>query len=269
MLPSLRPSDGRVANVLLAHGERVGFLSVSEVAALAGTAESTVVRACQRLGYKGFHDLKRRIVGPAAGSTDLVYEQAPDAAGADLLERVVAASTAVLNDAALTVDRTAFARAAELLAAADQVLFVGVGPSSPLAQDAAYRFRMLGVAVDAPVDALTQHLCARLLSARSACVIVSHTGATRESLLCAEAARDTGAATIAVTSVGRSPLTAAADLSLVSGGRGATARVEATASRFAHLAVLDALYLAVAQRTAERALVALDSSNVVAADHQF
>lgn len=269
LLPTLRPSDARVANVVLEHGERVGLLSITDVAAAARCAESTVVRACQRLGYRGFHDLKRQIAGAATAVPRLAYEETAADDDADPLDGVVAAGTTALSDALRTVDRDAFAGAVHALAAADLVLFVGVGPSSPLAQDAAYRFRMLGARVDAPVDALTLHLAARLLTERSVCVVVSHTGATHESMLCAQTAKRAGATTVAVTSVGRSPLTRIADHALVSGGVRPTVRVEAMASRFAHLAVLDALYVGVARRNPDRALSALDGSDSVAAEHQF
>jgi DNA-binding MurR/RpiR family transcriptional regulator len=52
-LPELPETEARVAQVVLDQGTALVRLSVSDVAALAGTASSTVVRACKRLGFRG------------------------------------------------------------------------------------------------------------------------------------------------------------------------------------------------------------------------
>ncbi|GHF59589.1 DNA-binding MurR/RpiR family transcriptional regulator [Amycolatopsis bartoniae] len=270
LVPSLRPADARVGEVILGRAQTLGYLSVTEVAAEAGVAESTVVRACQRMGFGGFQDVKRLVARGTQPAADLVYD---DISAADdsstVLEKVVASSAAVLSDCLATVDRAAFAAAARAIAGAGRLLLVGVGPSSPIAQDAAYRFRMLGLPADAPVDALTQHLAARHLGPRGVCVAISHTGATRETLAAMSAARESEASTIAITSFTKSPLTGLVDHPIIAGGRGTSYRVEAMASRLAHLAVVDALYVEVAFRGEERALVALDQHHQVAAEHQL
>lgn len=55
-LPTLVPSDAKVARVILANPDRVLHCTITDLAA-AGTSASTVVRACQRLGFRGFRDL--------------------------------------------------------------------------------------------------------------------------------------------------------------------------------------------------------------------
>jgi DNA-binding MurR/RpiR family transcriptional regulator len=175
----------------------------------------------------------------------------------------------VLSEAATSVNAQTLEAVVEAMVAADRVLFVGVGPSSPITQDAAFRFRSIGVRVDAPVDSLTQHLAARLLGRGDVCVVISHTGATRETLAAVEAARAAGATTAAVTSYARSPLTEAVDHPLIAGGRQLGFRVEAMASRLAHLCVLDALYMGVAMRTETDVLETLALHHQIATEHQL
>ncbi|MEU6232877.1 MurR/RpiR family transcriptional regulator, partial [Kitasatospora sp. NPDC047058] len=57
-LGELRGTEARVAQVVLDRGADLVHLSVSDVAELAGTASSSVVRACQRLGFRGYQELK-------------------------------------------------------------------------------------------------------------------------------------------------------------------------------------------------------------------
>lgn len=55
----LSPSEGRAVSVLLGVGS--GALTAAEVASLAGTHESTVVRLAKKLGYRGFRELRADI----------------------------------------------------------------------------------------------------------------------------------------------------------------------------------------------------------------
>jgi RpiR family transcriptional regulator, carbohydrate utilization regulator len=270
MAPSLPPSDRRAAEVIAEWGDDMLARSITEVAQAANVAESTVIRACKRLGFTGFQGLKLAIARDRRPELELVADEiTEDDSVADVVAKLFAASAAVLSEAATSVNAASLQAVIEAIVAADRVLFVGMGPSSPLTQDAAYRFRCIGVQVDAPVDVLTQHLAARLLHARDVCVVISHTGATKETLPIVEAARTAGAVTAAVTSYARSPLTQAVDHSLVAGGRQLGFRVEAMASRLAHLCVLDALYIGVAMRTEAQALEALGHHHQIATEHQL
>jgi RpiR family carbohydrate utilization transcriptional regulator len=227
------------------------------------------VRCAQAAGFRGFHDLKLALMREL---TELAALQADAAAASpheDIVADVLAAGTQTLRDAGALLDRVAFGEAATLISAADRVLFVGVGTSAPLAQDAAYRLAAIGIRAEAPADVHAQHLVARGLTHRDVCVAISHTGATRETLATVGAAGEAGAATVAVTSYLRSPLTDAVDIALVAGAREVSLRLEAVASRLAHMAVMDALLIAVVQKDEVRASAALDRYADVVAEHRL
>jgi DNA-binding MurR/RpiR family transcriptional regulator len=184
-----------------------------------------------------------------------------------VLERVTAAGAQSVKDAAALVDGAAFDEAVALLDGARRVLWVGVGTSAPLAQDAAYRFRA-GIESEAPADVHVQHVAARLLRSEDVCVAVSHTGSTRETLAAVEAAGEAGARTVAITSFLHSPLTELADVVLTAGSRDVSFRLEAMASRLAHMAVIDALLVAVAEHDHRRSERALDLYTAVLGGHR-
>lgn len=270
LLATLRRSDARVATVLLERSDRIGVLSVSDVAELADTSESTVVRACQRMGFRGYHDAKRQLATTTSpGAPDDFAEVGPDDDSSEVLEKVINSSANVLRGSLSTLDRAAFTATSQALRNARRVLVIGVGPSSPIAQDVAYRLRLLGLNVDAPVDSLTQHMAAGLLAQDDLALVISHTGATREILTSAQTAADRGADIVAVTSFARSPLTQLATHALVSGGEGAGVRVEAMASRLAHLAIVDALFVDLSVHAGQDTRAHLDRSYDIATEHQF
>lgn len=271
-LGSLSETDERVARVFLAQPNVVIYRSASEVGEMADTSSATVVRCAQKLGFKGFHDLKLALANELAVFEE---ERASERREADgdprlrVVEQITRAGAESVRDAGALVDPDAFDAAVEAIVAARTVAFFGVGTSAPLCQDAAYRFAAIGVQTSAPADAHVQHLRARLLTAEDLCIVVSHTGSTRETLTAAQAAREAGATVVAITSFATSPLTELADHVIVAGTRELALGLEAMASRLAHLALLDALLVAAAGREEARSEAALEAYMEVLGEHRL
>jgi DNA-binding MurR/RpiR family transcriptional regulator len=268
-LPGLQAADARVARVVVDQPEAVIHRSAAEVAELAGTSAATVVRCAQKLGFKGFHDLKLAL---AQQLPTLIRDQTA-APAADprvaALAQVTRAGAEAVRDAGALVDPASFENTVAVIDRAARVLFVGVGTSAPLCQDAAYRFSAIGIGAEAPADAHMQHVQARLLTVGDVCVAVSHTGSTHETLQATRGAAQAGATVVAITSFARSALTDLADCVIVAGARELGLRLEAVASRLAHLAILDALLVAVAERDPARSQAALSIYADVLAEHRL
>ena len=263
LAPSLPPTARRIGEVVTAEPGRVVELTVTDLASASGTSVASVVRFCQDLGLRGFGDLKLRLARE--------HRADPDPAGApgDPLDEVLRSSAVALAAAADGLDRAAFRAAAELVGDAEHVLVLGVGTSAPLALDAAYRLRGIGLLAEAPADTHVQHVSARLLRPGAVCLAISHTGQTRETLAATAAAREAGAATVAVTSFFRSPLTELCAHALVAGSPETRHQIEARASRLVHSAVLDALAATVAAVHPDRTRTAGDHAAHVVADHRL
>jgi RpiR family transcriptional regulator, carbohydrate utilization regulator len=267
---SLPPAEARVVQALLTRGADVIHASVSEIATAAEAGVGTVVRACQSLGFKGFQAAK------IALAQDLLpLDERPQEGISDddeplgVLMKLAGSSSEALRRATASVSATALTRAIELLASAPRVLCLGVGTSAPIAQDAAYRFTTIGIDADAPPDVHVQHVRARLLSVADVALAVSHTGATQETLGAVRGAKEAGARVIAVTSFSTTPLTELADVALVAGGLETSYRVEAMASRLAHLLVVDSLYTSLVLAARPRARKAQQVTADVLAEHRY
>jgi DNA-binding MurR/RpiR family transcriptional regulator len=269
-LTALPPGERRVARVLLDQGIGIVHASVSEIAEAAGVGVGTVVRTCQSLGFKGYQAAKIAlgqdlVRSPTAWQEDVSPGDPP----ATVLAKLVESGAEAMRAAAAGVEAAALDEAVRLVLAADRVLFLGVGTSAPLAADAAYRFLTIGVAAEAPPDVHVQHVRASLLRVGDVAVAVSHTGATRETVAAAQAAAGAGADVVAVTSFRSSPLVSTSRVALVTGGREISYRVEAMASRIAHMAVLDTLFVTVVLNDPDRAGDAQRSTADVLAEHRF
>ncbi|PXY36652.1 MurR/RpiR family transcriptional regulator [Prauserella flavalba] len=253
-LPSLLPSEQRVAEVVLARPTEVIDWSVADLAAAASTSSATTVRACQHLGFRGFQQLRLLLAKDVGAGVQPVN---PDFGPGDPPEAVAAGVfatvSAVIAEGMSTVEPRALRAAADVLAGARMLLFVGNGGSSFPAQAAALRFTTAGCAVQAPQDSILQRVSARMLGGEDVCVAVSSSGSNELTVRAAEAARKAGATVIAVTGFARAPLSAVADLTLVTGTAPPVAERDVMAGPMTQLALLVALQLTTSFRRGDRA----------------
>lgn len=243
---ALVPAERRVAEVLIRQLHRLESYSAVALAGEAKCSAATVVRACQRMGFSGFQQLRLQSIRLAAsqGVAEARWPAHPDTSVHDeLLHQLFSAALNEVRASEAMLDRRVFDQAVAKLAAADTILLVGTGGSSIPAQDAALRLTMSGRTAVAPHDVLGQQFSARLLKASDVCIAVSYSGANRHTLQAVQAARQAGATVLAVTGSGLSALAKAADLVLVTGSDDADSEI--LASRISHTLVLNALNLAV------------------------
>ncbi|MFC4009986.1 MurR/RpiR family transcriptional regulator [Nonomuraea purpurea] len=261
-LAGLHDAEARVAQVVLDQGAGLVHLSVSDVARLAGTSASTVVRACRRLGLGGYQELKIAAAREASPGPEPQDDHDPLAA-------TVRAAREALGGLGATLSREGLNAAAEALSGAARVLVAATGLSGAVALDAAYRLRALGLPVDLPPDPLTAHLAAELLPQPSVCLAISHSGATRSTVDTARRARAAGAQVVAITSYASSPLAEESTWVLVGGGQDLVFGMEAVASRLAHLTIVDTLSMIVLALRGGAAERAVSASADVTAGHSY
>ncbi|MXW59604.1 MAG: MurR/RpiR family transcriptional regulator [Acidimicrobiia bacterium] len=267
LLPSLTPKLAVVAEEILADPAEVVRISVSDLAQRTGTSMSTIVRLCQELGLRGFQDLKLRLV---AEETATGFDGPVDTDDREsVLSKVLSSTVDAISHTQHTLDTTSFNQVAELVFNARTIIFVGAGASAAVAFDAAFRFRTLGHRAEFHFDSHMQLTAARFLRPGDIVVAISHSGSTRETLTALETASSGGAHTVAVTTFARSPLAELADHVLLAGGTESEFRIAAVSSRLAHLAVVDALFVAVARLRPERARAAQELWSDMIAEHRL
>lgn len=252
---TLVPAERRVAEVLIRQLHRLEEYSVVALAAEARCSAATVVRACQRMGFSGFQQLRLQSIRVAASQRDGQVPGLPAPRGGSvhdaLLQQVFTAAITDVRASQAMLDRQVFDQAVIRLAAAGTILLAGTGGSSIPAQDAALRLTMSGRTAVAPHDVLGQQFAARLLRPSDVCIAVSYSGANRHTLHTAQSAGQAGATVIAVTGSGISALAKVADLVLVTGSDEHDSEI--LASRISHTLVLNALNLAVQRLSGQSA----------------
>lgn len=271
-LPALRPSDAKVARVLMDTPGSLMSLTVAEVAAAAGVSDATVIHCCKELGFSGFQHLKFELARDHAPASSLLHETQRLGSGsptADVVADVLGSTVAAVRDVSATLDVKHFEAVVEAILGAKRICVIGAMPSLIVAEDAAYRLSTIGRPAEAPATETAQRLACTLLTPEDLCLVISHTGATKQSFAAVQAAAEAGATTAAITSFAGSRLASSVQHPLIAGAAAVSVRVEAMASRFAHLAVIDALYVATILRDEGMALQARHVADAIHAEHQL
>ncbi|MER6523707.1 MurR/RpiR family transcriptional regulator [Streptomyces sp. NPDC001508] len=262
------PTDRRIIDAIVQDPKAVVEGTVSDLAKRAGAAQSSVIRACHSLGYGGFQEMKLTVTRDLARrevtaneNPELTFngDLTSDTPPTEIIRAIAVKSAETVRTIPDTVSPEAFSAALDALQQATRIVVVGNGTSAGSARDASYRLAMLGRTVSAPSDSRTQQLHSHHLSQGTVCLVISHAGSTRETLNAATAAKDSGATVVALTSFRASPLTDIASIVLVAGGFDYGFRLEVMASRLAHLAVIDALFVGLALREPEQSALALEA----------
>lgn len=252
MRNSLQPTERRVADLIVAEPDAVVELTAQQLADRAGVARSSVVRACQSLGYRGYPQLRVALAAELGAQTERELDHGDGPLG-ELRAALARAAQSLTTAVSLMTEADVSAAVADV-SGATRLLVVANGLSAPVASDLAMRLTAVGRPAEVIADAIAQQIAARQLSAADVCIVVSGSGANAASLRAAEGARAAGARVIALTSFASSPLADLADLSLVIAPTGVSFREElAHTSRVAHAAFVEAFVDTVAGALGERA----------------
>jgi len=266
----LRAAEQRVADFILAHPDELIYLTVTELADRTHTSESTVVRLCQKIGYKGYQEFKivlaRDLVEPA---TAIYAAIEPGDDLATVKTKVFQANAQALRDTLEVLDEKELQRAVDAIAGARRLEIYGVGGSSPLALDAYHKFVKLGVAAVALSDGDLMAMSSSLLSANDVALGISHTGASRDVTDALGRAKRHGATTICLTHRSSSPITKVSDVVLVTAAQQTAFSSDASSSRIAQLAVIDTLYVGVAHKNHARSLEMIERTREATAAKRY
>ncbi|GAA1860175.1 MurR/RpiR family transcriptional regulator [Asanoa iriomotensis] len=258
-LPEFTGALQRVAEQVLADPAAAARATIVELAERSGTSPATVTRFCRALGFDGYADLRLGIAAETgrARSAGWTFDIGREIQPTDPLDRVLgqimAADTRAMHDTAALLDLAEVQRAADAIAAASRVDIFGASGSALVGEEMQFSLHRIGVAAWAWTDVHNGLASAALLRPGDVALGVSHSGGTRETIEMLAEAGSRGATTVALTSFPRSPLAELADIVLLTAAQATTFRPDALSARHPQLVVLDLLYIAVAQRTHDRA----------------
>lgn len=251
--PALSRAEQAVADWVLAHPGQAKDSTLAGVAGAAGTSEPTVIRFCRSLGLAGFRELRLRLAETLSRPSSYLHRDvAVDDSIAEVVAKVIDRSIQALIDVRAQASSMPFDKALDAMVNARQLVFAGLGASGIVSRDAAQKFFRLGIPCSYATDAPAILQTAAIVDAVDVLIITSHTGNWLDLARAARLAVENGATVIALTDPD-SALARNASLVFECHTPEDTNVYTPMSSRLAHLALLDALQVALALKLGQSA----------------
>jgi DNA-binding MurR/RpiR family transcriptional regulator len=248
-LPSLTPLESKVASDILARKDIDGATPLRSVAEGSGVSEAMVVKVAKKLGFAGFREFRQGLVDYYNSDiASLHSEIGPEDTAGQVVQKVFRTAMQALEETFAILDLEAFERAAQFIHRARQRDLYGLGGSAQIARDVSHKFLRIGIRTSVFDDSHMMLMSAALLGDDDVVMAFSHSGSTTAVIEAMELARRNGARTIAVTNYADSPLARIVDVVLCSTAQNNPLLGENATARIAQLNLMDALFVAVAQR---------------------
>lgn len=242
-----------VADFVLANLEQISYLSQHEIAEAAEVSVATVNRFCTSIGCEGFRDFQIRLAQSVAVSMQYLDNRSSDVSvWGQLISQVFGTAMDTLTLAHSQLDSKQIEEAADVLAKARRIGFLGVGGGSAnVAREGANRFFRLGIPAEAHADGYLQRMVSSTYSEGDVLVAISSSGQPTELLDSVAIARQYGARTISLTKTG-SELSVITDISIQIDIPEDQDIYTPTASRLAYIAIVDVLAAGAARKRPEQ-----------------
>jgi DNA-binding MurR/RpiR family transcriptional regulator len=272
-LPSLRPSERRIAKYILADPASAIDLTITELAERCDTSIASVARLCQSLGIAGYSDF-RLALASSIGRQEVALDRFGVTEGdilttddaATVVAKLAFHEARAIEATAASLDLEVLDRLAAAIAKAPRIDIYGSASSSLSAADLQQKLHRIGLVSYNWSDIHLALTSAAVLTEGCVAIGFSHSGLTVETAEALATASAAGATTALVTNFPGSPIAGSVDHLLITNASETRYRPGAMSGRIAQLAVIDFLFVRVAQRVSNHAVRALEATfNVVQA----
>jgi len=254
-LPTLRPAEQRIARAVLQSPAIISDSTISQLAQRCGTSPATVARFVSTLGFAGYPEFRMAV------STAVGREQAerarfsvqqsdidPDDSAAQVVSKIAYQEVSAIEQTVESIDLEVLDAVVAAIDQAGRIDLFGIASSGLAAQDLQQKLHRIGLISHCWPDPHLALTSAALLTAGSVALGFSHSGLTMETNHVLETAKRAGATTVAITNFPDSPLAETADFALITAARETRFRSGAMSSRIAQFALVDCLFVRIAQR---------------------
>lgn len=273
-MAQMSPAMSKIAELVLADPRGLLELSITDLAARAGTSPATVTRFCRLLGYSGYIQFRVGLASDLGHDdayeswrTDVGREFDPQDPPADILRALLNAQTRALEATASLIDLEDVTRIAKMIWECEHLDLYGVVGSAALATELQGRLYRIGVNAHAWSEVHAGLASAAILRDPAVAIGISKRGRTKETIEMLSVAKASGAFTVAITSDRDSPLARLADACIVNATPSPQLQPDDLSAKVSQLFVLDLLYLLIAQQDLVTAADRLAATRQAVAHH--
>ncbi|ERI93602.1 transcriptional regulator, RpiR family [Clostridiales bacterium oral taxon 876 str. F0540] len=256
---SLNTAEKKVAQYILENPKEIIHISITELADNSSASETTVFRLCNKLGYKGYQDLKINLAAAIVDPIENIYEEIKENDDMYILMHKIMASNIYSIENTFKINKSSeLEKAVSMILKAQRIMFFGMGGSGIIAQDAHHKFLRTGLNCVSASDSHWQAMYASMSNENDVIIAFSNSGSNKELIETINLARQKRINIISITSNAKSPISKVSDITLVCYGNESMFRSEAMESRITSLALIDCLYVGVAIKRKAETLKSLE-----------
>lgn len=251
--PSLTKAEKKVGNTVLEKLDIIIYHSVTNLADMAEVGETTVLRFCRKIGFKGYQEFKLTIVKDLANYEEktLSYSYNNDNM---FVQNIEQQTIQMIQETAKIVNQETLKITVDYIHKAKNIYLFGVGTSGITALDAKNRLLRIGIISEATTDSHFQAMTAATLTPEDVVVGFSVSGSTKDIVDSLKLAKDNGAKIVAITYYARSPITRLADSVLLISGKESPLEGGSLGAKITQLFVIDLLCTGLAYKQKDSAL---------------
>ena len=249
--------EKRVADYILKNSKNMVSFSIREFANEINTGETTIIRFCKKIGFKGYNEFKISLISTLSKKKQTMNHKIEVLADKNYnlaAEKIYNNSFNVLNDTLSLIDNEVLDNCIDLMYKAKHIEFIGIGYSNLTAKDAMYKFLRIGKSVAAHSDPHLFKMAASITNKGDLVVGISQTGETKEVIESLKNARMRGAKTIAITNNDNTEITKYSDYTLINGYNEEITDTGSFSERISQLFIIELLYLGVLSKNKDRAM---------------
>lgn len=255
----LPASERKIAHYVLQNPSAPLFMTMTELAAAAGSSPAIVVRLCKRLNVDGYADFKLRLSREVFSNeakeekNDQVMENFYDSGlnTKDLIVQYIKFTSNNLANLESVLDPKTVDAAADILNKCKTVLLLGQGSAEVILSDLQYKLARLGKNVIYSKDVNLQIAQCCSITPDTVVFGISYFGEDQLVNQGAKAAKESGGQVMSLTKIGHNHLSRLSDVKLQIPASGYEFRTGSTLARILQIFVTDVLYSAVLGKMTE------------------
>lgn len=261
---TLSSTQKRIADYVLENPDKVIMHSISELAQICHTSETTVMRFIRKLDLNSYQVFKVGIAQEVSvGSGNIVYgDVKEDDTIRDIQKKVIKETHGAIIDLDQVLDSTDVGSVIDGIINASGLIIIGVGASAFVAGDLHHKIIRLGIKAENYSDSHLMSIRCTQAKSDELIIAVSHSGESKEIIEAAEIGKEKGAKVYSITSHQNSTLSKLSHTSLYSSSKETNYRSDAMISRILQLVIIDIICVGLLLKMGEKGIHNMNESRL-------
>ena len=273
---SLRKSEKKVADYVLANEIECGKISLEKLAKRSGVSQPTVMRFVKAMGFEGFKEFRYQIIEDLSEKSHREKETyamygfpiRPEDDLKLIPAKVVASTVKIMENMLKSISGEEFEKTIHMLANARKIVLCGVENSTAAAKDLMTKLLYLGYDCRFDEDYYIQHISAAALTEKDVMVGISYSGQSNDTVDIMKAAKKAGAQTVCITNFKESRISKWSDVILCS-SQEQWMYGDSIFSRSSQIVINDMIYMGLMTSAYEKGTKQLDKNSKIIRDRAY